>query len=163
MIRNNAHFFAGTAKMNKGRVRGSGKKLNERFLEYYLETDRLCSMKFGRMDGGITEYIKRLSDARQAKDRDDVLSRLTRYRNVRNSFVHEPGALKRVGEVSRLDVKWLKKFNKQLIHKKDSLTVYLRHSRKRERVRRLKWILCLFGFFTATVLAVILYFVLQNV
>ena len=81
-----------------------GKRINEQFLSSYMELDKDCCDKFGVTTGGVTEYINRLNNARFAPGRDDVLPRLVRYRNLRNKFSHEVGALRRVDEITKIDV-----------------------------------------------------------
>ena len=85
---------------------------------------------------GVTEYITRLNNARFAPMRDDVLPRLVKYRNVRNSFAHDESALTDSADISKTDVKWLKSFVKELEKKRDPLSLYLRKARRHARLRR---------------------------
>ena len=138
------------------------KKYNEKFLDCYMEVDRLCCKKFSMAAGGVTEYINRLNNVRYTDGRPDVLPKLLHYRGIRNKFAHEAGALKHSNEVSRADVKWLKAFKRELSARKDPISAYLRRERKYARRKRIKA-----AVFTASVgiiaaLALALYFVLQN-
>ncbi len=114
------------------------KRLNERFLKSFLELDRLCCEKFGVATGGVTEYINRLNNARFAPDRDIVLPRLVKYRNIRNLFAHEPGAIRKSEEVTKEDVNWLFRFRLDMQKKRDPISKYLRKARRFARARKIK-------------------------
>lgn len=115
-----------------------GKRINEKFLSCYMSLDKICCDKFGIATGGVTEYINRLNNARFAPGRDDVLPRLVRYRNLRNKFAHEVGALRRVDELAKVDIKWLRGFERDLNKKRDPISVYLKKARRHVRRRRLR-------------------------
>ncbi len=114
------------------------KRLNEKFLKSFLELDRLCCEKFGVATGGVTEYINRLNNARFAPDRDIVLPRLVKYRNIRNLFAHEPGAVRKSEEVTKEDVNWLFRFRHDMQKKRDPISKYLRKARRFARARKIK-------------------------
>ena len=139
-----------------------GKRINERFLASYMELDKDCCDKFGVTTGGVTEYINRLNNARFAPGRDDVLPRLVRYRNLRNKFSHEVGALRRVDEITKVDIHWIRAFNRDLIRKRDPISAYLKKARRYVRRRKLRR----FAYGTAAVviigLAIALYFALKG-
>lgn len=113
-----------------------GKKINESFLSAYMELDRYCSEKFGVSTGGVTEYINRLNNARFAPGREEALPHLVRYRNLRNKLAHEAGSIRRLNEITKQDVKWVKSFTKDLSKKKDPISVYLKKARRYARRRR---------------------------
>ena len=115
-----------------------GKRINEQFLASYIELDKDCCDKFGVTTGGVTEYINRLNNARFAPGRDDVLPRLVRYRNLRNKFSHEVGALRRVDEITKVDVHWIRTFNRDLMRKRDPISAYLKKARRYVRRRKLR-------------------------
>ena len=119
-------------------VASMGKKINEQFLAKYMELDKNCSNKFGVTTGGVTEYINRLNNARFAPGREDILPRLVKYRNLRNKFAHEVGALRRVDEITKTDVAWIRTFNRNLIRKRDPISAYLRKARRYVRRRKLR-------------------------
>ena len=139
-----------------------GKRINERFLASYMELDKDCCDKFGVTTGGVTEYINRLNNARFAPGRDDVLPRLVRYRNLRNKFSHEVGALRRVDEITKVDVHWIRAFNRDLMKKRDPISAYLKKARRYVRRRKLRR----FAYGAATVLiiglGIALYFALRG-
>ena len=114
------------------------KKTNVNFLNTFLELDKLCCDKFGIITGGVTEYVTRLNNARFAPDRDEVLPRLNKYRNLRNLFAHEPGALKKTDDITKEDIKWLKKFRKDVKKKRDPISKYLRKARRYAFKKKLK-------------------------
>ena len=116
-------------------------RINSLFLNSYIELDKICSQKFGKATGGVTEYINRLVNSRFAPMRDEVLPRLVKYRNVRNRIAHEEGALGQINEITKLDLKWLDAFKHDLIKKRDPISVYLRKARKYAKRRRAKRII----------------------
>lgn len=124
-------------KSGKGAVL-MGRRLNESFLNCYVELERDCCEKFGVSSGGVTEYINRLNNARFAPGREDVLPRLVRYRNIRNKMAHELGLVRRVNEISKSDIAWLKKFDKDVVRQRDPISIYLRKARRFARRRRAK-------------------------
>lgn len=138
------------------------KKINEAFYAGYIELDRDCCEKFGVSSGGVTEYINRLNNARFAPGRDDVLPRLVRYRNLRNRFAHEADSLRKTDEITKVDVKWLRSFDKDVIKKKDPISLYLRKARKYVRHRRLRRWAYFFLFAIIAALAAALYFALNK-
>jgi len=113
------------------------KKLNHNFLEAYRQLDKDCCSKFGVTTGGVTEYINRLNNARFAPEREDVLPRLVRYRNIKSRFDHDVGAIRRSDEVSKSDVKWIRVFNRDVNKKRDPISVYLRKARRYARRRKM--------------------------
>ena len=111
-------------------------KINEAFLNTFIELDKACAAKFGISTSGVNEYINRLRNARFAEGRDEVLPKLVRYTNLRNRLAHESGALRQIDEITKADVKWLVAFEKILEKKKDPLSLYLRKARRYARRRR---------------------------
>ncbi len=113
-----------------------GHRYNSAFLNSYIELDKICCHKFGVVTGGITEYVNRLINARYAPDREQVLPRLVRYRNIRNRIAHEAGALQSIDEVGKSDVRWLSAFIKDIEKKRDPISLYLRKARKYAKRRK---------------------------
>ena len=116
-------------------------RLNSAFLSAYIELDKVCCLKFGAATGGVTEYINRLITARFAPDRDDVLPRLVKYRNIRNRMAHEEGAFGRIDEIVKSDVRWIEGFKKAMQKKRDPISLYLRKARRYARRRRARKII----------------------
>ena len=112
------------------------RKLNEKFLTNFLELDKLCCEKFGVASNGVTEYINRLNNAKFAPDRDEVLPRLVKYRNLRNRFAHEPQAIRKCDDIAKADIKWVAKFKKSAKKKKDPISKYLKKARRFARRRK---------------------------
>ena len=112
------------------------RKINEKFLNNFLELDKLCCEKFGVATNGVTEYINRLNNARFAPNRDEVLPRLVKYRNLRNRFAHEPQAVRKCDDLTKADVKWVGKFKKSVKGKKDPISKYLKKARRFARRRK---------------------------
>lgn len=139
-----------------------GKRINEQFLAGYIELDKNCCDKFGVTTGGVTEYINRLNNARFAPGRDDVLPRLVRYRNLRNKFSHEVGALRRVDEVTKVDVHWVRSFNRDLLKKRDPISAYLKKARRYVRRRKLRRAAYTAAAIVIAGLAIALYFAIRS-
>lgn len=138
------------------------KRINEKFFDCYMETDRLCALKFDVPIGGVGEYINRLEGMRYIPGRDEVLPKLLRYRDIRNSFAHESGALGSDVGVTKSDIAWLKKFNRELYLRKDPFSAYLKSERRLERRKKLRRTLLILALETIAVLAFALWFILQN-
>ena len=136
--------------------------MNEAFLAAYIDLDSDCSMKFGVSIGGVTEYINRLNNARFAPGRDDVLPRLVRYRNVRNKFAHEIAALRKVDEITKVDLNWIRSFNRDVLRKRDPISLYLRKARRYARRRKMRRLLYVSLVFIIVILAALLYFSLSR-
>ena len=117
------------------------RKINEKFLGLFLELDKLCCEKFGVATNGVTEYINRLNNARFAPDRDEVLPRLVKYRNLRNRFAHEPQAIRKCDDITKDDLKWVAKFKKAAKKKKDPISKYLKKARRFARGRKFRKVL----------------------
>ena len=111
-------------------------KYNSGFLNSYIELDKICCHKFGIVTGGITEYVNRLINAKYAPDREQVLPRLVRYRNIRNRIAHEAGALQNLDEITKADVRWISEFIDDIEKKRDPISLYLRKARKYAKRRR---------------------------
>jgi hypothetical protein len=112
------------------------RKTNEKFLNNFLELDKLCCEKFGVATNGVTEYINRLNNARFAPNRDEVLPRLVKYRNLRNRFAHEPQAIRKCDDIAKADIKWVGSFKKSVKKKKDPISKYLKKARRFARKRK---------------------------
>ena len=112
------------------------RKTNEKFLNNFLELDKLCCEKFGVATNGVTEYINRLNNARFAPNRDEVLPRLVKYRNLRNRFAHEPQAIRKCDDIAKADIKWVSGFKNSVKKKKDPISKYLKKARRFARRRR---------------------------
>ena len=106
------------------------RKINEKFLNNFLELDKLCCEKFGVATNGVTEYINRLNNARFAPNRDEVLPNLVKYRNLRNRFAHEPEAIRKADDISKADIKWVADLKKTVKGKKDPISKYLKKAKK---------------------------------
>ena len=111
-------------------------KTNEKFLEAFISLESLCADKLGITTAGVSEYISRLSGAKMAIGRDETVNQLTRFRKVRNRLVHENGALRSLGEISKNDIKWLKKFEKSVKKNKDPLSRYYKQSKDTKRKKK---------------------------
>lgn len=98
------------------------KRLNSLFLEAYAELDKQCAALFEMYSGGVNEYINTLMISRYIYGRDDLVTRLVKYKGIRNRLAHEPGALKSDLGVTKEDIKWIKKFSKKVYKGKDPIS-----------------------------------------
>lgn len=138
-------------------------KINEAFLNTFIELDKACATKFGISTSGVNEYINRLRNARFAEGRDEVLPKLVRYTNLRNRLAHESGALRQIDEITKADVKWLASFERTLEKKRDPISLYLRKARRYARRRRVLRAVACVGIITlvlAAAVGAVLFFVL---
>lgn len=120
------------------------KRVNEAFLNHYMELDKLCCAKFGITSGGVGEYINRLNNARFAPDRDEVLPRLVRYRNIHKRFYYEPGAMRKDKEITSKDIAWIKRFKRDIARKKDPISQYLKKAKRyalKKKLAAFIWVL----------------------
>ena len=138
-----------------------GLRLNERFLASYISLDKNCCEKFGIANGGVTEYINRLNNTRFAPGREEALPRLVRYRNIRNKMAHEIGSLRRMSEVTKLDLKWIRTFDKDITKGRDPISKYLKRARRYARRRKIERFVTVFAIILALAIGVITYVLLR--
>ncbi len=136
-----------------------GKKQNTLFLNKYMELDKVCCDKFGVNTGsGVIEYINRLSNARYAPGRDEVLSRLIAYSNTHKRFHYEPGAMRNDSQITQDDIKWVAKFKRQVTKKKDPISRYLKKARSyafKKKLVRILWASLIVAFIAAVIALII--------
>ena len=128
-----------------------GKKQNQSFLVSYIKLDKACSDMFGMKTGGVSEYINKLGSERDIPEREETMSRLVRYRGIRNKLAHEVGALEKLSEVKNYDIAWVEKFEKAVLRRRDPISQYQKSLRKNTtayKVRR--------GFITAGIILLVL-------
>ena len=138
------------------------KKINEAFLSEYMRLDGVCCEKFGVSMGGVSEYINRLNNARFSPGRDDILPILVNYRNLRNRFSHDPNAIRKTGDLTKADVKWIRAFEKMIQKKKDPISLYLRRARQYVRRRRLRRFFIVFGLVDIAILAIAIAYIFKR-
>ena len=138
------------------------RKINEMFLDSYIELDRICCYKFGVSSGGATSYINRLINTRFAPGRDEALQRLVKYRSIRNKIAHESGALEKLSDITSSDLKWLERFKKELDKNRDPLSVYLKKAKKISRRRTAKRVFGVILALLVVAAAVCVYFMLTK-
>lgn len=139
-----------------------GLRLNERFLSSYISLDKNCCEKFGIANGGVTEYINRLNNIRFAPGREEALPRLVRYRNIRNKMSHEIGSLRRMSEVTKLDLKWIRSFDKDITKSRDPISKYLKRARRYARRRKIERFVTVFAIALAFIIGIITYVLLTK-
>ena len=111
-------------------------KTNQKFLEAFISLESFCAEKLGITTAGVSEYITRLTGAKMVIGKEATLDHLRRYRNLRNRLVHENGALRSLGDISKADVKWIKSFEKSVRKNKDPLSLYYKKSNDQKRKKK---------------------------
>ena len=125
--------------------------LNQIFFNTYIKVDKVCCAKLGVERGGVSAYINKLTNNRFAPDREETLERLINLRNARNALAHEEDAMGTYKQVTRQDVKWLQNFERELIRKKDPISLYLRRARGYVRRRNVLAIIAVLALAAAAV------------
>lgn len=129
-----------------------GVNLNQIFFNTYIRVDKVCCAKLGVERGGVSAYIGKLMNTRFAPDREETLDRLIYLRNVRNALAHEEGAMASHRHLTKHDVKWLQNFERDLLHKRDPISRYLRRARGYVRRRRIFAVIAVLALAAAAVL-----------
>ncbi len=101
-------------------------KVNLSFFNAYIALDKICADRLGVKQNGVSSYINRLVDLRFAPGRSEVLPRLIKYRNCRNSIAHEMNAMRDCDELTKADVKWINKFARTVSRRADPVSKYER-------------------------------------
>ena len=110
------------------------KRITEAFFEEYSILDKLCLKKLGVEKMGVSEYIKRLNNARFAPSRDEVLPRLVKIKSIVTNLTQEDGT----ADISKNEVKWLHSFSRSIEKKRDPLSLYLKRAHRHARLRKLR-------------------------
>lgn len=139
-----------------------GKRQNEQFFNSYIELDKTCSAMFSIVSDGVGEYINRLNNARFAPNREDVLPRLVRYRNIHKRFNYEPGAINRDNEITKDDINWVIKFKKDVVSRRDPISQYLKKAKGYAFQKKFKTVMVVILVVAVIALGVSLYFALAN-
>ena len=112
-------------------------KTNVSFLNAYIELDKACCHRFGIKSGGVSMYINKLVQERMVPEREEVLPRLIRYRNLRNKLAHESNALNDVNEIEKSDLKWMLSFTRTVSRKKDPIALYENQTQRYVRSKKI--------------------------
>ena len=132
-------------------------KTNQKFLEAFISLESFCAEKLGITTAGVSEYITRLTGVKMAIGKEATLDHLRRYRNLRNRLVHENGALRSLGDISKADIKWIKTFEKSVRKNKDPLSLhYKQASDKKKKKKFITWMIII----AIIVIAAALYYVM---
>lgn len=125
-------------------------KTNQKFLEAFISLESFCAQKLGITTAGVSEYITRLTGAKMVIGKEATLDHLRRYRNLRNRLVHENGALRSLGDISRADIKWIKTFEKSVRKNKDPLSLHYKQASDKKKKKKM-----IFAFVTVIILAIL--------
>ena len=107
-----------------------GTKTNMSFFKAYIELDKACAARLGIERNGVSTYISKLVDMRFAPGRSEVLPKLIKYRNFRNTIAHEENAMKEMDTVSKSDIQWVNYFTKCVNKKVDPISRYENKARR---------------------------------
>lgn len=133
-------------------------KVNLSFFNAYIALDKICADRLGVKQNGVSSYINRLVDLRFAPGRSEVLPRLIKYRNCRNSIAHEMNAIRDCDEITKSDIKWINRFARTVSHRADPVAKYERKAGFYSLWRKVR--AALIGAIIAVV-GVAIYFLLQ--
>ena len=131
-------------------------KINLAFFNAYLELDKICAQRFEISKNGVTTYIRRLAELRFAPDRSEILPKLIKYRNLRNTIAHEVDAFSDLSEIDKEDIKWLNQFARSVAKKKDPISRYERKAKIYAIWRKVRVALIAFGAVAAAVVAILI-------
>lgn len=129
-------------------------KINLAFFNAYLELDKICAQRFDISKSGVTAYISRLVELRFAPDRSEILPKLIKYRNLRNTIAHEVDAFSDLTEITKEDIKWLNQFAKSVEKKRDPISRYERKAQRYAIWRKVRLVLIALGVVAAAVVVV---------
>lgn len=133
-------------------------KVNLSFFNAYIALDKICADRLGVKQNGVSSYINRLVDLRFAPGRSEVLPRLIKYRNCRNSIAHEMNAIRDCDEITKSDIKWINRFARTVSRRADPVAKYERKAGFYSLWRKVR--AALIGAIIAVV-GVAIYFLLQ--
>ena len=103
-----------------------GNKINMTFFKSYIELDKACAQRLDVKKHGVSAYISNLVDMRFAPGRNETLTRLIKYRKLRNAMAHEEDGFKDIDEITKNDVQWIARFTKNITKKRDPVSRYMR-------------------------------------
>ena len=107
-----------------------GTKTNMSFFKTYIELDKACAARLGIERHGVSAYISKLVDMRFAPGRSEVLPKLIKYRNCRNTIAHEENAMKEMDAITKSDIQWINYFIKCVTYKRDPISRYESKARR---------------------------------
>jgi hypothetical protein len=107
-----------------------GTKTNMSFFKTYIELDKACAARLGIERHGVSAYISKLVDMRFAPGRSEVLPKLIKYRNCRNTIAHEENAMKEMDAITKSDIQWINYFIKCVNYKRDPISRYESKARR---------------------------------
>lgn len=112
-------------------------RINMSFFNAYKELDSACAKRLEISRGGISAYIGKLVELKFLPKISEVLSRLVKYRKIRNVLAHEENAFDRSFEISKADVKWISRFTRKVESGRDPISKY---ERNKNLYKVWKWI-----------------------
>ena len=136
-------------------------KINLSFFNAYLELDKICAQRFEISKGGVTAYIGRLVELRFAPDRSEVLPKLIKYRNFRNTIAHEVDAFAELDEINKDDIKWIYNFAKSILKKKDPISRYEKKAKRYAIWRKVRLGLIIAGIVAVVIAGIVIYIKLK--
>ena len=122
-------------------------KLHIEFYNSFSEVENLCRAKLGVTKCGVVSYVERLNNTKNATNREETLKRLKRYLDAAAFIGGESCKDEAVIGISKADIRWLNRFRRALVKKRDALSRYLRRARRMTPATRAvnSILLCLLG------------------
>lgn len=101
------------------------------FMEEYILLEAAANKLMGRNGGGLSRYIAELEHQDLDTGAADTVKLLKKCRAVRNKLAHDPGALRGNSEITKSDIKKIKKLTSLMKKKRDPLSLRLKSKKKR--------------------------------
>lgn len=104
------------------------KGTNVKFIEKYIILENTANALMNKKSSGVSAYISELETLTLDSNAKETLKLLKKCRFVRNKLAHDPGALKNNSEITKDDVKFIKKLTSDMQKRKDPLSRLLNGS-----------------------------------
>lgn len=131
------------------------KSKNLSFMEEYILLEAAANGLMKKKSGGVSAYISALEGQNLDTGAAETLNLLKKCRSVRNKLAHDPGALRGNSEITKDDVKRIKKLTAKINKGRDPLS--LRFKSKKRRAEKIKLAILAIAVISLVIAALILY------
>ena len=77
-------------------------------------------------------------------------------------MAHELGTLRKMNDVTRTDLKWIRSFNKDITKRRDPISKYLKKARRYARRRKIQKYVTVFAIIAAFIIGIVTYVLLTK-
>jgi t-SNARE complex subunit (syntaxin) len=77
-------------------------------------------------------------------------------------MAHEIGSLRKMNDVTKADIKWIRRFDKDVTRRRDPISSYLKRARRYARRRRIKRYVTVAAIIALIIMAVIIFFLVRK-